>query len=221
MKIVQTADGSDTLFLPELNEHYHSTFGAIHESRYIFIEHAFKAIEPDKVPVFIFEVGFGTGLNALLTDLTAKALRREVRYTAIEKYPLEKEVWGQLNYPQLAQKQDSSKEFRKIHESPWGVPAEIDDGFILTKIRADILKPIQLKEDFNIIYFDAFGPDVQPDLWSEEIFQNMNRLLEPGGIFITYSCKGEVKRNLKAAGFEIEKLPGPPGKREILRARKS
>ncbi len=178
MKIVQTADGSDTLFVPELNEHYHSTFGAIHESRYIFIEHAFKAIEPDKHPVFIFEVGFGTGLNALLTDLTAKALRREVHYTAIEKYPLEKEVWGQLNYPQL-------------------------------------------EENFHIIYFDAFGPDVQPDLWSEEIFQNMNRLLETGGIFITYSCKGEVKRNLKAAGFESEKLPGPPGKREILRARKS
>ena len=221
MKIVQTADGSDTLFVPELNEHYHSTFGAIRESRYIFIEHGFNAIGPDEDPVFIFEVGFGTGLNALLTNLTAKAQRREVRYTAIEKYPLEKEVWGQFNYPQLIQKQDSSKAFWKIHESPWGVPTEIDDGFILTKIRADILKPIQLEENFNVIYFDAFGPDVQPDLWSEEMFQNMNRLLKPGGIFVTYSCKGEVKRNLKAAGFEIEKLPGPPGKREILRARKS
>jgi len=221
VKIVQTADGSDTLFVSGLNVHYHSIFGAIRESQHIFIEYGLNAVELKEGAVSVFEVGFGTGLNVLLTDLTAKTQRRKVRYTAIELFPLKKEIWERLNYPSLLAGEDAIVCFEKIHEAPWGVPVKIDDRFILTKIRTDIRKPIQMEEDFHIIYFDAFDPDIQPDLWSKEVFQNMNHLLKPGGILVTYSCKGEVKRNLRSAGFVIEKLPGPLGKREILRARKS
>ena len=138
VKIVQTADGSNTLFVPELNEHYHSTFGALQESRHVFIKNGLLAVETGNVPVSIFEVGFGTGLNALLTGLIATTLRLEVHYTAIEKYPLENDVWDRLNYPVLLQEQDSSEEFRKIHEAPWEEPHQIHKGFTLTKLRKDI-----------------------------------------------------------------------------------
>jgi len=221
LEIRRTLDGSDTLFVPELNEHYHSVFGALQESTHVFIKNGFLDVDTGNDPVSVLEVGFGTGLNALLTNLTAKTQGREVHYAAIEKYPLEKEAWSLLNYPLLLQEQDAAEEFRKIHEVAWEEPQKIHKRFTLTKIQQDIRSFSPPKKKFHIVYFDAFGPDVQPDLWSEEVFQHMYHLLMPGGILITYSCKGKVKRNLKIAGFTIEKLPAPPGKREILRARKS
>ncbi|TSA23637.1 MAG: SAM-dependent methyltransferase [Bacteroidetes bacterium] len=219
--VTPTLDGSHTLFVPELNEHYHSTYGAVQESEYVFIKQGLLAVGEEVDPVEVFEVGFGTGLNALLALFTAKAQRREVRYTAVELHPLGREVWERLNYPEVLSDPDAGKWFRKIHEAPWEDPCRIEQHFRLTKIEGDLrLLPI-LESAFQIVFFDAFSPDVQPHLWSREIFGKMFRILRPGGILVTYSCKGEVKRALKEAGFTTEKLPGPPGKREILRAWKS
>ena len=221
VKIVQTEDGSHTLYVPELNEHYHSTFGAIQESTHVFINSGLLAVDAGIDQVKVFEVGLGTGLNTLLTAIVARKQNLEVDYTAIEKYPLEKEVWSQLNYPLEVQDDDAKEEFRKIHETPWETTQRVNKQFTLTKIKQDIHLFSPPSKEFHLIYFDAFGPDVQPDLWSAKVFQQLYERMMPEGILITYSCKGEVKRNLKSAGFKIEKLPGPPGKREILRAWKS
>ncbi|MFH1160303.1 MAG: tRNA (5-methylaminomethyl-2-thiouridine)(34)-methyltransferase MnmD [bacterium] len=219
VEIYRTLDGSDTVFVSALKEHYHSTFGAIRESRHVFIEHGLLAVEPDVDPVLVFEMGFGTGLNALLTCLSTMARGHGLNYTAIELNPLEKEVWQQLNYPSLLPEKEAVEVFRRLHEAPWDIPSKIESGFVLTKLRADIRQYIPCGQDFHVVYYDAFGPDVQPELWSKEIFGRMYGLLKPGGILVTYSCKGDVRRALKAAGFSVEKLPGPPGKREILRGR--
>ena len=221
VEIIKTRDGSDTLFVPALNEHYHSTFGAVQESKHVFIEHGFLAVDGSIDPVSIFEVGFGTGLNALLTFFTTKARRHEVHYTTIDLYPLENNVWEDLNYPSFLQEQDAREQFTKIHEVPWEVPQQFNREFLLTKIKVDLRLYTPPDSVFDVVFFDAFAPDVQPDLWTKEIFEKMYGMLHPGGLLVTYSCKGEVKRNLRDAGFSIEKIPGPPGKREILRARKN
>ncbi|MBL7137887.1 MAG: tRNA (5-methylaminomethyl-2-thiouridine)(34)-methyltransferase MnmD [Bacteroidales bacterium] len=221
IEIKRTLDGSDTLFVPAIKEHYHSIFGAVQESRHVFIEQGLLAVSEDIDPVSVFEVGFGTGLNALLTDLTAKSHRREVRYTTIELYPLDRTVWGTLNYPAYLPETDAAERFNKIHEAPWEVPQQMNQGFHLTKIQADLRQYTPPDSAFDVVFFDAFAPGVQPDLWTKEIFERMYRMLHPGGLLVTYSCQGEVKRNLRYAGFSIEKLPGPPGKREILRAGKN
>jgi tRNA U34 5-methylaminomethyl-2-thiouridine-forming methyltransferase MnmC len=220
VEIKRTLDGSDTLFVPDLNEHYHSTFGAVQESKYVFIECGLMDVDAWVDPVSVFEVGFGTGLNALLTNLTAKALRRKVHYTSIENYPLKHTILGSLNYPSILTEPDAGEEFIKIHEAPWELRHQVNPYFQLTKLKADLRLYDPPKEVFDIVYFDAFAPDVQPDLWTFTVFEKMFRLLRPDGILITYSCKGIVKRNLRETGLSVEKLPGPPGKREILRARK-
>lgn len=220
LKITRTLDGSDTIFVRELNEHYHSTFGAVQESRHVFIENGLMAVDAKIEPVFVFEVGFGTGLNALLTSITAKAARKEVHYTAVELYPLGQETLERLNYPQVLGEPEAEEFFRRIHHAPWEMPFKLNPYFTLTKLNADLLSFDPIRSAFHLIYFDAFAPDVQPELWTPEIFEKMFRLLRKKGILVTYSCKGTVKQNLLAAGFFIEKLPGPPGKREILRALK-
>ncbi|MFH1296553.1 MAG: tRNA (5-methylaminomethyl-2-thiouridine)(34)-methyltransferase MnmD [Bacteroidota bacterium] len=221
IEIQRTLDGSDTLFVPELNEHYHSTFGAVQESTHVFIDQGLLVVDNNVDPVAVFEVGFGTGLNALLTLFTAKRQRREVRYTAIELYPLENKVWETLNYPSFLQKPETQELYKKIHEVPWESSHQVSQHFLLTKHKADLRSFILPDSAFDVIYFDAFSPAVQPDLWTKQIFENIYGMLHPGGILVTYSSKGEVKRNLRDAGFSIEKLPGPPGKREILRAKKN
>ncbi|MCX6248142.1 MAG: tRNA (5-methylaminomethyl-2-thiouridine)(34)-methyltransferase MnmD [Bacteroidetes bacterium] len=214
---ILTEDGSSTFFIPELNEHYHSIHGAVQESRHIFIREGF-----DKTPDFparIFEAGFGTGLNAFLTCLSADKEKKTVHYTAVEKYPVEENLLALLNYPE---KTDPSKGevFKMIHAVAWEKPVQITDHFILHKIMGD-LKDVQLEDfSFDLVYFDAFGPDVQPELWTEGIFQMLYRAMKTNASLVTYSVKGLVTRALKSAGFSIEKLPGPPGKREITRATK-
>lgn len=226
LQIKRTMDGSDTLFVPELNEHYHSTFGAVQESNHVFVRHGLMAVDPEINPVLVFEVGFGTGLNALLSRLSRRASDHIIEYTAIERYPLGKEIWEQLNYHTVPENSDSPDGpdaagfYRLLHHAPWEMPVQLDPHFRLTKFNADLCSADLRINPVDLIYFDAFAPDIQPELWTAEVFEKMFRLMKPGGILITYSCKGTVKRNLKAAGFAIEKLPGPPGKREILRARK-
>ena len=220
VEIKRTLDGSDTLFVPELNEHYHSTFGAVQESGQVFIENGLMAVDGGDGPLTVFEVGFGTGLNALLTVFTTKARKHKVHYSAIELHPLGKEIWERLNYPEILGDPGTATLFQRIHEAPWEMPVQVNSSFRLTKINADLRQFNPSGETFNVIYFDAFAPDIQPDMWTKEVFGKMFRLLRPGGVLVTYSCKGNVKRNLKGTGFSIEKLPGPPGKREVLRARK-
>jgi tRNA U34 5-methylaminomethyl-2-thiouridine-forming methyltransferase MnmC len=213
-------DGSHTLFVPELNEHYHSTFGAIQESEHVYINAGLQSVAPEINPVSIFEMGFGTGLNVLLAVFAARNLKRKVVFDSLELFPLGQDIWEQLNYPDIIDKQGSQELFRRIHQTPWGESCRIDDWFNLTKIQSDIRQVSLTDNTYHVIFFDAFGPEVQPGLWTEEIFRKVYHSMKSGGILVTYSCKGEVNRNLKRSGFSTEKLPGPLGKREFLRARK-
>lgn len=219
--IVQiTADGSHTLFVPELNEHYHSTNGALQESELVFIHNGLHHLPECLKEINVLEIGFGTGLNALLTVLEAKKQRRKINYVAIEPEPVTQEILSNLNYASIIGGTEAVGYYKKLHESSWTFPAFLSDYFIISKIQAR-LEDITLRdEQFHLVFFDAFGPEVQPELWTEQIFAQLFKCMKPDGILVTYSCKGTVKRALKAAGFTIEKLPGPAGKREVLRAMK-
>jgi len=214
IQLKTTADGSHTLYVPELNEHYHSIHGAVQESNIIFIGAGFDRCQADQLN--IFEVGFGTGLNTLLTALKSVSGNRVVNYTTIEKYPVAVPILRSLNHHLFAGK--SGKELSDlIHLAPWDSWVGIGKNFNLRKINGDI-SDYPLKGKYNLIYFDAFGPDKQPEMWTPEVFASIASVTEKGGALVTYSAKGEVKRNLKACGFEVTLLPGPPGKRQIIRA---
>ena len=224
-ELVKTDDGSYTLFVPELNEHYHSTYGAVQESMHVFIHTGFANFI-DKKDISILEVGFGTGLNALLTLREAGINKKSIHYTTIEKYPIKHEEVEALNY-HLALGDDLKFEFELLHNAEWGTFTNIslnkenagEANFSLKKLNIDLQNFVP-DTSFDLIYFDAFSPNVQPELWSEAIFNTMYKCLNAGGMLVTYSAKGFVKRNLRAAGFLVKRLPGPPGKREMLRASK-
>jgi tRNA U34 5-methylaminomethyl-2-thiouridine-forming methyltransferase MnmC len=217
VELVTTGDGSSSLFVPELNEHYHSTFGAIGESKHIFIEAGFNAKVSGSNEIHILEVGFGTGLNAYLTLLESNKGKAKIKYTSIEPNILPESITGDLNYASIINQSDVEL-FTKLHAASWNQLVEISPFFSLKKLNG-YLETIQLPlMKFDLIYFDAFGPDVQPDLWTESIFKKIFEATAEKGILVTYSAKGSVRRALKSAGFYVEKLPGPPGKREITRA---
>jgi tRNA U34 5-methylaminomethyl-2-thiouridine-forming methyltransferase MnmC len=211
--IIKTRDGSDTIFVPELNEHYHSIHGAVQESTFIFINNGFDFCKAD--PLNIFEVGFGTGLNTLLSALESIGGTREVNYTSIEKYPIGQNIIESLNYPDLTGK-DGKEIFNHIHSSPWNIEVKICKNFNLTKIAGDFTTT-PLSGMYDLIYFDAFGPDKQPEMWTVEMFSGIASITSKNGVFVTYSAKGEVKRKLRSCGFDVKLLPGPPGKRQIIR----
>lgn len=213
-KIVLTEDGSHTLFVPELGEHYHSVHGAIKESDYIFIKCGLNSFKTD--PVRIFEVGFGSGLNAFLTAVEAFAQKREISYSAIEKYPLPESLINALNYKDFFPHESGSL-FERIHSAKWNIMEVISDTFTLYKIEGDLIQH-DIKGSFDLIYFDAFGPDKQPEMWSEDVFEKISGITASNGIVVTYSAKGTVQRMLKKYGFDVTLLPGPPGKRQIIRA---
>lgn len=218
-RIEKTADGSHTLFVSELDEHYHSVNGAIQESNHVFIETGFRHCENEVIR--IFEVGFGTGLNAFLTLLEAKRTNKTVHYTSIEAYPLDKNVIKELNYP-LQISTDTLPLFFQLHDAEWNKEVKITENFYLKKIHADFVHFdfTTLFEKQDIIYFDAFAPDKQPDMWSQEIFDKLFFVSAEKGILVTYCAKGIVRRMMQQAGYTTERLPGPPGKREMLRATK-
>jgi tRNA U34 5-methylaminomethyl-2-thiouridine-forming methyltransferase MnmC len=218
LKLIITGDGSHTIFVPGLNEHYHSVFGAIAESRHIFLEAGFKYIYKTPDPVRVLEIGFGTGLNAWLTFIESEDLPCLVNYTAIELYPLKEDIFTKLNFYKMIDKPGFHDIFLQIHETPWNVQAQLSRNYSLLKINTSLEEYQPLKDLFDLVYFDAFGPDVQPEMWTKDVFDKITFGLRKGGILVTYSTKGSVKRNLLEAGFSIEKLPGPRGKREILRA---
>jgi tRNA U34 5-methylaminomethyl-2-thiouridine-forming methyltransferase MnmC len=213
-QLITTSDGSHTIYVPELNEHYHSIHGAVQESDFIFINTGFGM--SDANPLNIFEIGFGTGLNALLTALKSISGMREVNYTSIEKYPVDDTIIRSLNHHLYAG--EYGKELSDlIHSAPWEIRVNICKNFSLLKIKGD-LTIFPLKGQYNLIYFDAFGPDKQPEMWTPEVFSSIASVTEKGGSLVTYSAKGEVKRTLRGCGFEVALLPGPPGKRQIIRA---
>lgn len=216
-KLIVTGDGSHTIYIKELNEHYHSVHGAVGESEFIFMKNGFDVSTAD--PVSILEIGFGTGLNALLTSLRAIRDSRMVSYTTIEKYPLDENTIKALNYPQFTG-EEGKKIYELIHASPWNAKSSVCRNFSLEKLSADFTTEI-IEGSYDLVYFDAFGPDKQPEMWTADMFSKISGVIKPGGILVTYSVKGEVKRNLRACGFTVELLPGPPGKRQILRAVKN
>jgi tRNA U34 5-methylaminomethyl-2-thiouridine-forming methyltransferase MnmC len=226
LEVFRTADGSDTLFRADLNQHYHSTFGAIQESMHIFIKHGFLhtcenfeiAGHPEGKSVHILEIGFGTGLNALLTLLEAKKHTIKVQYTAIEAFPLETADWQHLNYPTIVSDSVSPPYFEKLHQACWNQNTDIFPGFSLCKFHCTLQAYLPPPQKFDLVYFDAFGPDAQPELWTEQVFRNLHHGMTATGVLTTYSVKGDVVRALQASGFQTEKLPGPPGKRHVLRA---
>jgi tRNA U34 5-methylaminomethyl-2-thiouridine-forming methyltransferase MnmC len=215
--LIITSDGSHTIYVPELNEHYHSVHGAVQESEFIFIKNGFEIC--DAAPLSILEIGFGTGLNALLTAVRSMEGTRKVSYTSLEKYPIDQKIINSLNHYKFAGENGRSL-FNLIHSSPWNTEINICRNFNLKKIEMDLTK-VKLSGLFDLVYFDAFGPDKQPEMWTKEIFEVISSVTNKNGLLVTYSAKGEVKRNLKACGFEVTLLPGPPGKRQMIRAVKN
>ena len=213
-----TADGSHTLYLPDMNEHYHSVNGAVQESEHIFINAGLKQIEKEEI--HLLEIGFGTGLNALLTlkEVMEGAVKRNVIYHSVELYPLDLSVVEQLNYGERVWKEHEDF-FLKLHQAPWDTYEKITPQFTLYKIKGDS-NHCELPQHIDLIYFDAFAPEKQPKMWSQDIFNKLYEHANDNAIIMTYCAKGVVRRSMQAAGFLMERLPGPPGKRHILRGRK-
>jgi len=215
-----TGDGSQSIYLPACGEHYHSCHGALRESRQVFIANGYEAaLANGRQALRVLEVGFGSGLNALLTWERSYHTAVQVTYTAVEAFPLPLAVAEELNHAQALASAGAGKVFLALHRCPWGVRVRLDEHFSLHKVHARI-EDLVTADEYELIYFDAFSPAVQPELWTRTLFEKLYRLLCGGGVLVTYCAKGEVKRNLKAAGFVLESLPGPPGKREVTRARR-
>jgi len=217
-KVLYTSDGSSTIFIPEMDETYHSSHGAIQEARHVFLKYGIESI--DKIDLKIFEMGFGTGLNALLSLQSSNEHNKNITYHSIEAFPVEMELIEKLNYVQEINP-SYGKDFNLMHTSDWNKDVQISDRFTLYKIHAKIEKYTMPEACYDLIFFDAFGPRAQEKMWTVEILQKMYDGLVKGGMLVTYCAQGQFKRNLKMLGFEIEALPGPPGKREMTRAIKS
>ncbi|WP_299128984.1 tRNA (5-methylaminomethyl-2-thiouridine)(34)-methyltransferase MnmD [uncultured Winogradskyella sp.] len=233
-KIITTSDGSKSIQIEDWNEQYHSKHGAIQEAKHVFIKHGllyfcaeFSSVshvkchsEPCKEshPINILEIGFGTGLNAFLTLIEAEKLKQNINYVGVEAYPVDANEIDQLNYVNLIS-ETHKPEFEKMHGVSWEFQHQIHSGFLLEK-QQKFFKDIASKNEFDIVYFDAFGARVQPELWTEDVFAIMYKTMKNNAVLVTYSAKGSVRRAMQAVGFSVERLPGPPGKREMLRARK-
>jgi tRNA U34 5-methylaminomethyl-2-thiouridine-forming methyltransferase MnmC len=223
-KIILTGDGSHSISVPDLKVAYHSVYGALEESIHVYINAGFYAAakQNQAEPVRIFEVGFGTGLNALVTLIEAEKNKTKIYYETVEPFPLSKDEVETLNYCKQLNRPDLQIVFEKLHDCKWEQEIAITENFSLKKMKAGLFNlPIAIGitiQQFNLVYFDAFAPNAQPELWTKEVFDKMFSILEPGGILVTYCSKGDVRRAMIAAGFEVEKLKGPPKKREMLRA---
>lgn len=221
-EITETKDGSKTLFIRELNESYHSSHGALQEAVHVFIDNGLKL--KDNCDINILELGFGTGLNVLVTiDEFLKTDKNHVlRYYAVEKYPVSEPEIEKLSYPELFSNSEIGNVNSKIHSAPWNIETEIIPNFFLTKFEKDFfeIKNLDLPE-IDLVYFDCFGARVQPDLWEKPLFETVADKMKKGGLLTTYSSKGSVRRVLQELNFKVEKKPGPPGKREMINAVKN
>jgi len=214
-RIVPTADGSLTLQLPHWQEQYHSLHGAVQEAYHVFIQHGLRCFANREIA--LLEVGFGTGLNALITLLEAPRQQLSVGYTSLEAYPVTRSEWEALDYGRLFPEPGAPEAFTALHEATWEREVAITGAFRLHKRQLDF-RELDDAGAYDLVYFDAFGARVQPELWTEAVFGSMFRALRPGGCLVTYAAKGSVRRAMQAVGFRAERLPGPPGKREMLRA---
>lgn len=217
-EIITTDDGSVTIRLPEMGETYHSTFGAIQEAKHVFIQNGLDHFKGQ--PVSVLEIGLGTGLNCFITYLESIKYNQEIKYTGIEAYPLIKKEIEALNYPDELMAGNESGIFTTIHNAEWEKDVELSNNFLLIK-KNQRIENINFNNEFDLIYFDAFGYPSQPELWSEDVFLKMYKALKKGGLLTTYACRGIIKRNMQAAGFTTKKVAGPPGKREMLTAYKT
>lgn len=217
-EIIITNDGTTTIRIPEWNENYHSSHGAIQEAKHVFIKNGLDLFK-NQSSISILEIGYGTGLNAFITFLeTHETLN--VDYVGIEAYPVSMKEIGQLNYVSQLGAFQFHPIFERMHSDDWEIPQNISNNFTLTK-HQQFFQEIEDKDRFHLIYFDAFGFPTQPELWSEEIFKKMYDALLPDGVLVTYACRTVIKKAMLSVGFSVEKLPGAPGKREMLRAKKA
>lgn len=216
-EIIQTLDGSTTIQIKDWDECYHSRFGAIQEAKHVFIKNGLSLFENKEIS--ILEIGFGTGLNAFITFLESQKLGQTINYVGVEGYPVSAEEVLSMNYVSELNAESESEIFGKMHNCDWEEEISLREDFVLTK-RNQFFTDIEDIETFDLIYFDAFGYNVQPELWSTAIFQKMYNSLKPNGILVTYAARGVVKRSMIEVGFKVEKLAGPPGKREMFRALK-
>ena len=214
-EIIKTSDGSTTIHIPEWNEQYHSIHGAIQEANHIYINNGLKYKSSNEIAVL--EIGFGTGLNSFMTFLAAQNKELLIEYVGVEAYPILEEELLKLNYVAELGATQFAKIFESFHSCSWEEKHQITPSFSLLK-RKQFFHEIDDKNKFDIIFFDAFGARVQPELWTEEIFLKMFLALKSEGVLVTYAAKGSVRRAMQSVGFSVERLPGPPGKREMLRA---
>lgn len=215
-KIILSQDGSHTVVSSKFNVSYHSKYGAIQETETVFLEAGLHNVQKEKVS--IFEMGFGTGLNAIMTLLNSSD--KKITYHTIEAYPLPPESYSELNYPQVLDLDENLTDaFYKMHQSSHGEAIDINQNFSFCKFLEKI-EDHQFESQYDIIYYDAFAPSSQEELWTEELMKKLFKCTAQGGILVTYCAKGSFKRALKSAGYIIEALPGPTGKREMTRARK-
>lgn len=218
VRIIPTADNSHTLFVPELNETYHSQNGAINEAEIVYIQAGLAHVATQKKDIRIFELGLGTGLNALLTWLHAEKNGLTIYYDAVEKFPISHAISTQLNY---AHELKADNKLERLHTAPWEIQSRLSVHFELTKIHSDIYDSILPTHHYDLIYYDAFGPSKQAEIWEFKILERICKSIKPNGTLVTYCSQGQFRRNLIQLGFSIEKLPGPTGKREITRATKT
>lgn len=219
-EILITSDGSTTIHLPDWEEQYHSIHGAIQEAKHVFIAAGYtKLLESNPSKFEILEIGFGTGLNTFITFLEGIKTAKKIDYVGIEAYPVSNNEIEKLNYVTELNAQKNEAIFKKIHSTPWEVKHKISTDFSLLK-RKQFFENITDTNCYNLVFFDAFGAKNQPELWTEAMFKKMFEALKENGILVTYSAKGSVRRALQTVGFLVERIPGPPGKREMLRATK-
>jgi tRNA U34 5-methylaminomethyl-2-thiouridine-forming methyltransferase MnmC len=223
IEVITTKDGSSSLLNLDLNETYHSTHGAIQESRHVFIENGLNHLiaRSIKREISILEIGFGTGLNALLTLLATRNREIGIYYEGIEAFPLSMETIAALNYPELLKSEGSKVIFNQLHKASWQTTQSVSPNFDLHKREAKIQEADLGVERFDLIYFDAFAPSKQPEMWEVAVLKKIMDAMNPEAVFVTYCAKGQLKRDLISLGLMVEKIPGPPGKREMIRAVKS
>lgn len=217
LRVFATADGSSSVLNTRLNETYHSTHGAIQESQFIFIDRGldFWVSQNEVFDVInILEIGFGTGLNALLSNQYATSHKKKIIYETLEAYPIDESVWSELNYSRFTKKEIN---LQRLHQAAWGEEVSISEWFSILK-REEFLQKASFRSSFfDVVYFDAFAPSTQPELWEKEMLGKVVDALKPTGVFVTYCAKGQLRRDLKDLGMMVEKVPGPPGKREFIR----
>lgn len=217
-KIFATQDGSHSIFSEQFGVSYHSKYGAIQETQHVFIDAGLRLKAVVQSDISILDIGFGTGLNALMTLCEAEKRNLNIDYVGFEAFPISDEQAETLNYPELLELRERyANAFRQMHFKSWGEPHQLLDNFLFTKY-LQTFDTVDYNNKFDVVYFDAFAPNSQPELWETPIMERMYNALKPEGALVTYCAKGSVKRTLKALGFTIEKLKGPPGKREMTRA---